>query len=134
MYGEYDPYVVYGIMDKSGMILDSEWLYKHFCECSIYTTSIVRNHTCNAVYGMPAYFNTSDGITSIHSKYKKYVEKLYSILLKYYEDRGDFDDLPTLGYYPVIKSYEASNDCLTSYVPLDEDEDEDEEDSNNNNK
>lgn len=127
-YCEYYSCLVYGIMDKDKMIIDPDWLSQNFNGCSIYTSDVIRDLTGNAIYGVSVTLNTSDGTISISPKNKKCVEELYDLLLKYYKDCGEVDDLPTIGYYNAIHSIGASNAYLTSYIPENNGSD------NNNNK
>ncbi len=52
MYGEYNPYLVYGFSDDRGFLIDDEVLEEHGIEC--FFEDVVRNHGGTPVYGIQA--------------------------------------------------------------------------------
>lgn len=95
----FDAYLVYGVMDVDGMLLEEDWLCEKFPGMERYASSVVRGHMCSAVYGyMIGISETGDA--SVSEETRNEIKELYDILCKYHEK--ETDDKPTLGYHLVI--------------------------------
>ena len=109
----YDAYLIYGIMDADGMLLENDWLSETFPEMGSYASSVVRGYMCDAVYGYMIGISET-GQAVVGDEEKEDVKKLYDILCTYHEKKGN--SKPDMGYHMVV-SGEYNTEEHTEYNP-----------------
>ncbi len=103
MHSCYDAYLVYGVMDNSDRLIDSDWLEEHFPEMGRYASDIVRNYMCTPVYGYTCSGDEINGVYQIamSDESKAEIKKLYDMICDYNKAIGE-TNMPAIGYYSVI--------------------------------
>lgn len=114
MYGCFDSYVVYGVMEGDGFrILDQEWLESAYPEMYTYASDVVRNTMGNATYGYTLWLDPATGQAQATEEQKASVQELYTRLHEYCVREGIAE--PSMGYFLVVGGdYEKDH---YEYVP-----------------
>ena len=117
MYGQFDPFVIYGILESNrDKIVDSDWLQTNFPSLDTYASDVVRSYMGSAIYGIPVYLDPATGKATVDEEDKANVQRLYDRLCTYYNACGATqNDLPELGYHLAMSGdYYSEHEV---YVP-----------------
>jgi hypothetical protein len=117
MYGQFDPFILYGILESNrDSVLDSDWLQSNFPSLDTYASDVVRNYMGSAIYGVPVYLDPKTGSAYVSEEDRVIVQRLYDRLCAYYKARGaSQNDLPEMGYFLAMSGdYECEHEV---YVP-----------------
>lgn len=114
MYGCFDAYVVYGVMEGNlSEVLDEEWLESEYPDMCTYASSVVRETMGSAVYGIALELDPTTGQAQATEEQKATVQQLYTRICKYCQREGSTE--PSIGYFLVVEGdYEKDH---REYVP-----------------
>lgn len=117
MYGCFDAYVVYGVMEGDrSQILDQEWLESKYPYMNVFASDVVRNTMGNAVYGYSLDFDEATGQSQPTDGQKEDVQQLYTFLCEYCR-RENLTE-PSMGYFLVVSGDYCQDH--SEYVPEEE--------------
>jgi hypothetical protein len=125
MYGEIDPMLVYGWQDVEGKIIKASWFDlleepssiegNYPMKIETFGESSVRHHCTKSVYGIPTELNASTGQAEpLTEEEMAYVSKIFEKAKAFHEKRN-VTELPVLGYYLALKSYDS---CITEELDV----------------
>jgi type IV secretory pathway VirB10-like protein len=159
MYGCFEPFVVYGVMEgTSSPILDEEWLLHTFPPddysfLGIYASDVVRNIIGTAVYGFYTALDSTTGqVQPPTNEQKQCIQTLYEHLCNYWsavgrrqqeedvtlmtpEQKQEHEEkikkmMPKMGYFVVVSGDYNTEEGHERYTPTAEDDEDDEEEEN----
>jgi hypothetical protein len=110
MYSCYDAVLVYGWVETNDCCLNPDWLQKHGLE--VFATSVVRNHMCEALYGIVVNVPLAGNVT-VDPVSKALVDKLYGEWLEYHS--RTFGE--GLGFYLGVQGDFESEHSLYDITP-----------------